>query len=225
MYFCTNMNLVNEIIELLKKELLLEWRQRSAISGIFLYVFSTIFVIFSTFITVQGKTWNALFWIVILFASVNAVAKSFLQENNARQLYYYTLANPIAIILSKMIYNTILLFIIGLMAFGTFGLLVGNPVKDVGLFLTTLLLSSAGLSITFTFISAISIKANNSATLMVILSFPVVLPIIMTLLKLSANSLRLIQDTGYRDDLIILIAIDAILISVAVILFPFLWKD
>lgn len=219
------MNLIKEIIELLKKELILEWRQKSAVSGIILYVFSTIFVVYLTFITVDGRTWNALIWIILLFASVNAVAKSFIQENSQRQLYYYTIANPLAIIFSKIIYNILLLMVIGLLAFGTFSLLVGNPVKDMGMFLMALLFSSIGLSITFTFISAISIKANNSATLMVILSFPVILPILMTLIKLSANALRLIQDTNYTKDLMILIAIDVILGSLAVILFPFLWRD
>jgi len=198
------MNLVQETIELIRKEILLELRNKSAISGILLYVFTTTFVVYLTFITVDGR---------------------FLQENSNRQMYYYTLANPLAIVFSKMIYNTILLLVIGLLCFGLFSLFVGNPVKDIGLFLLTLFLSSIGLSIAFTFISAISIKANNSATLMVILSFPVIVPILMTLIKLSANSLRLIQDTAYESDLIILIAIDAILFAIVLILFPFLWRD
>lgn len=219
------MNLVRETIELIRKEILLELRNKSAISGILLYVFTTTFIVYLVFITVGPRSWNALFWIVLLFASVNAIAKSFFQENSNRQLYYYTLANPLAIIFSKMIYNTLLLIVIGLLCFGLFALFVGNPVKDIGLFLITLLLSSIGLSIAFTFISAISIKANNSATLMVILSFPVVIPILMTLIRLSANSLRLIQDTAYTIDLIILIAIDAILIGIVLFLFPFLWRD
>lgn len=219
------MNLVQETIELIRKEILLELRNKSAISGILLYVFTTTFIVFLTFLTVDPRTWNALFWIVLLFASVNAIAKSFFQENSNRQLYYYTLANPLAIIFSKMIYNTLLLLVIGLLCFGLFTLFVGNPVKDVGLFLITLLLSSIGLSIAFTFISAISIKANNSSTLMVILSFPVIVPILLSLIKLSANSIRLVQDTAYSVDLIILMAIDAILIGIVLFLFPFLWRD
>ena len=193
--------------------------------GILLYVFSTIFVVYMTFIKVEARTWNALFWIIILFASVNAVTKSFHQENSHRQLYYYTLANPVAILFSKMLYNTLMLLLISLLAFGFFSLLVGNPVKDVGLFLLGLVLSSLGFSITFTFISAISVKANNSATLMAILSFPIILPILMTLIKLSANALRLIQDTSINKDLIILVAIDVILGCLAYVLFPFLWRD
>jgi heme exporter protein B len=112
-----------------------------------------------------------------------------------------------------------------LLTFGFLSLVTINPVKDMQLFLITMLLGSVGLAITLTFISSIAVKANNSATLMAILSFPVVIPILITLIKLSAVSLRLIQDTSYGQDILSLLAIDLILISVAFILFPFVWKD
>jgi heme exporter protein B len=156
---------------------------------------------------------------------VNAVNKSFTQESGYRALYYYSIANPIAVIVSKMIYNTLLLSFLTLLTFGFLSLIAGNPVKDLQLFITTIFLGSVSLAITLTFISSIAVKANNSATLMAVLSFPIVIPILITLIKLSAVSLRLIQDTSYGQDIVSLLAIDLILISVAFILFPFVWKD
>jgi heme exporter protein B len=101
----------------------------------------------------------------------------------------------------------------------------GNPVKDPGLFWLVLVLGSLGFSIAFTFIASIAARANNSATLMAILSFPVVLPILLTLIRLSQIALRLIQDTSYKKDIINLLAIDAILVALTFVLFPFVWKD
>lgn len=210
---------------LLKKEFLLEWRQRYAISGILLYVFSTVFIIYTAFVRVEPRTWNTLFWMVMLFASVNAVAKSFLQENGARQLYYYQLADPLSVIFAKMVYNTLLLLVLGCLTYGAFVLFAGDPVRNHGLFLAAVLLGSLGFSITFTFISAISAKTNNSATLMAILSFPLVIPILMTLIKITANALALIQDSTVDQDIYILIAIDLLLTGIAMVLIPFLWKD
>jgi heme exporter protein B len=210
---------------LLKKEFLLEYRQRYAISGILLYVFSTVFIIYTAFVRVDPQVWNTLFWMVMLFASVNAVAKSFLQENGARQLYYYQIADPLSVIFAKMVYNTLLLLVLGLLAFGAFWLFAGNPVRNEGLFFIAVLLGSLGFSITFTFVSAISAKTNNSATLMAILSFPLVIPILMTLIKITANALALIQDTSVDQDIYILIAIDLMLTGIAMVLFPFLWKE
>lgn len=210
---------------LLKKEFVLEFRQKFALSGIVLYVISTIFVVYSAAIKVQAKEWNVLFWIILLFASVNAVAKSFVQESGNRQLYHYQIADPAMLILAKIIYNSLLLMVLGTLAFGAFSLVAGNPVKNAGLFMGVLALGSLGFSITFTFISAIAAKASNPATLMVILSFPVVLPILLTLVKLSAVALRLLQDTAWMTDVWTLVAIDAILVVLTFILFPFLWRD
>ena len=99
------MNYWQSVLSLFKKDLVFEWRQKYAISGILLYMLCIVFIIFITFNDINGPVWVVLFWIVILFTAVNAVAKSFLQESPARQLYYYTLASPQAIILAKIFYN------------------------------------------------------------------------------------------------------------------------
>jgi len=213
------------LFTLLRKEFLLEFRQRYAISGIVLYVFSMVFVVYISSIKVQPQVWNVLFWLIVLFASINAVVKSFVQESGARQLYYYQLADPAMLLLAKIIYNTLLLLVLSGLAFGAYSVVAGNPVKDAALFGLVLLLGSFGFSIAFTFIASISAKANNSATLMAILSFPVVLPILLTLVRLSQIALRLIQDTSYKRDIVNLLAIDAILITLTFVLFPFIWKD
>ncbi len=220
------MNLFRQVWILFKKELILEWRQKYALSGILLYVFSTVFIIYTSFFqNVNPMVWNVLFWIVMLFAAVNAVTKSFLQESGNRQLYYYQITDPIAVLLSKILYNTGLLLLIGLISYLAFSVLAGNPVKNQPLFFTAIFLGSIGFSVNFTFISAISAKANNSATLMAILSFPLILPIILTLIKISTTALGFQQDTSIGTDILILVAIDSMLIGMGLILFPFLWKD
>lgn len=212
-------------LTLLRKEFVIEFRQRYAISGIVLYVFSMVFVVYIASIKVQPQVWNILFWLIVLFASINAVVKSFVQESGTRQLYYYQLVNPNVLILSKIVYNTILLLVLSGLSYGAYSLVAGNPVKDPGLFTLVILLASLGFGVAFTFIASIAAKANNSATLMAILSFPVILPILLTLVRLSAIALRLIQDTAYQKDITNLLAIDALLLALTFLLFPFIWRD
>jgi len=142
------MSIFQEIGYLLQKEILLEWRQKYAIGGILLYVVSTVFIVFLSTMDIGPQIWNILFWIIVLFASVNAIAKSFVQENSNRQLYYYTLANPIAIICSKMLYNIGLLFVLTILSYGAMTVVAENPVKDAGTFWAALFLGSVGFSIT-----------------------------------------------------------------------------
>jgi heme exporter protein B len=218
-------NYFQSVYFLIQKEITLELRQKYALSGILLYVLATVFIVYLSLVQVQKPVWSALFWIIILFASINAVVKSFVQENSQQALYYYTLANPSAILISKIIYNFLLLTVLCLLTFGVFGVVAGQPVKEIPLFITTLALGSLGFSITLTFISAIASKANNGATLMAIMGFPVVIPILILLVKLTATALRLIQDTSNWKDIVSLLAIDTILLALAFALFPFLWRD
>ena len=219
------MQILKEIAYLFRKDLLLEFRSRYAISGILLYVFSTIFIIYTSFIQLEPQVWNVVFWIIMLFTSINAVVKSFVQESSDRHLYYYTLANPSAIILAKILYNIILLFLLSVLIWATLSFVAGNPVRQMGMFVGAIFLGSVGFSITFTFVAAISAKADNNATLMAILSFPLVIPILMTLIKISANALGLINDTSIDQDILILLAIDLILVAMTFLLYPFLWRD
>ncbi len=219
------MNIIQSTLYLVQKEFVLEFRQKYAISGILLYVLSTVFIVYLSIVNVRLPVWSALYWIIILFASINAVVKSFVQENSDRALYYYTLAHPNAILFSKIIYNFLLLLVLTFLTFGAFSLVAGQPVKEIQLFFITISLGSLGFAIALTFISAIAGKANNGATLMAILGFPVIIPILITLVKLTATALRLIQDTSNWKDITTLLAIDGIMIALAVILFPYLWRD
>jgi heme exporter protein B len=218
--------MITEIKHLIAKEILLEWRQKYALGGILLYVVSTVFVCFLSFKKIADvPTWNALFWIIVLFASVNAVAKSFIQESRGRLLYYYTLASPQAIILSKIIYNALLVCILSLLTYVIYCLMIGNPVKNFYLFFFTMISGSIGLSSILTLVSAIASKANNSVTLMSVLSFPVILPLLIVLVRLSKNAIDGINWSVNYPYFIAVLSLNVIVIALAFLLFPYLWKD
>ena len=219
------MNVFTQILHLLRKEFTLEFRQKYAISGILLYVLSTVFIIYISFQRVSPQVWNVLYWIIMLFASVNAVVKSFVQESGHRQLYYYQIMHPVAILLSKMIYNTVLLLALGSLTFVALSFVAGSPIQNAGRFALAMVLGSVGFSVTFTFVSAIAAKADNSSTLMAILSFPVVIPVILLLVNLSAHAIGLLEGTEIRNTILLLASLDLILVALGMVLYPFLWRD
>lgn len=219
------MNLLTQIIALIRKDLLLEWRQRYAISGIFLYIMSSAMVVYLSFTEIKPMVWVSVFWIILLFASVNAVAKSFMQENPGRQLYYYTIASPQAIILAKMLYNIFLLLLLAAIGVGVFSLLIGNPIRKLPLFFGAVALGASSFSMCFTLISAIAAKAGRSATLMPILSFPIILPMLALLIQISKAAAIGIEDVNMTKDFSILLAMNVMLVALSFILFPFLWRD
>ena len=170
--------LLKEIKTLFYKDFRLELKQKYVLNGILLYLLSTIFVTYLAFDKVIGiDTWNSLFWIILLFVAVNGISKSFVQESPARNIYYYTITSPQAIVLSKILYNLLLMAILSLLSFGMFVLLMGNMVVNIGLFIVALLLGSFGLASILTMMAAIASRASNNFSLMAILSFPLVLPL------------------------------------------------
>jgi heme exporter protein B len=214
---------------LMRKEFLLEWRQRYALNGMLLYIVGSVFVCYLSFNARSGQltpiVWNTLFWIILLFSAINAIAKSFVQERAGRQLYYYTLASPQQIILAKIAYNTILMLVLALLGFGVYAFVLGNPVEDIGLYLVSLVLGAVGFSSSLTLVSGIASKAENPATLMAVLSFPIILPLLLMLLEISKNAMDGLDRSVSWDEAGIVLAIDAIVLTLSWLLFPFLWRS
>lgn len=221
--------LIQEIKSLLHKEILLEWRQRYALNGMLLYIVSTVLICYMSF-NLRGDamnpaTWNTVYWIILLFTSVNAVAKSFMQERYGRFIYYYTLVSPQGIILSKIVYNSILMLLLALVGYSFYSLMIGNPVEDHFLFLSSILLGAVGFSTTLTMVSGIASKAGNNSVLMAILSFPVIIPMLLMLMKVSKNAMDGLDRASSSDEILTLLAINAIVVSLSYVLFPYLWRS
>ena len=223
------MSLVSEIKSLVEKEIRMEWRQKYAFNGVLLYVISSVYVCYMSFKFREGQmnvvTWNTLFWIIMLFASMNAVAKSFMLESKGRLLYLYSLVSPEAIFLSKLIYNTILLSILSGLALAFYTLVFDNPVHDFTLFAFNVGLGAIGFSSTLTLISAVASKASNGATLMAILGFPLIIPMLLMLIKISKNAMDGLALASSYDEIIILGAINLIIVTLSYLLFPYLWRS
>lgn len=220
--------LLKEVIYLVQKDFVLEWRQKYAFNGMLLYVGSTVFICYLSFSLrfsgLQVPVWNALFWIILLFTSVNAIAKSFTQENRGRLLYYYSIVSPQGLILAKIAYNAALMLVLALLCFLFYAVVIGNPVQDVPMFLLSILLGALGFATSLTMIAGIAAKASNSSALMAILSFPVMAPMLLMLMKLSKNAIDGLERSANYDELGVLSAINLIVITMSYILFPFLWR-
>jgi heme exporter protein B len=183
-------------------------------------------VCFISFVTIDNKlTWNALFWIIMLFASINGVSKSFLQESKGRQLYNYIIASPAAIILAKTIYNTLMMVILTTIALGVYVVVFSYSPPDSLMFYIAVILGSLSFSTIFTMVSAIAAKAGNGGMLMAVLSFPLIIPVLIVLIKLSKNAIDGLDRSVSFDEIGILLLINVMTVAASLILFPYLWKD
>jgi len=214
------------IFALLKKDLLLELRQQHSFYGILLYVASTIFVLYLSINNPEGEVWNGLFWIIQLFVCVNAVAKSFLQESRGRMLYFYTISGAKEFIIAKLIYNIILMLIMSLLSLGLFFVLLKNPLSNTLQFTGIVCLGGLSLSLVFTLLAAIAAKAQQNAALMAILGFPLIIPQLLLLVRLSKSAFgEMFREGALLQLSLLIVGLDIMVIALSIILFPFLWKD
>ena len=219
------MKSISHILILFKKELLLEIRQQYTFYGILLYVISTIFVLYLAMGQPESTVWNGLFWMIQLFICVNAVAKSFLAESKGRMLYFYSIAGSRDFILAKLLFNGLFMVVMSVCSWILFRILLGNPVIHTAAFFGITLLGGLSLSLVFTFLSAIAARAQQNAGLMVIMGFPVIIPQIMLLMRISQIAFSDVLFSGLSTVVLLLVALDVLVVALALILFPFLWKD
>jgi len=217
-------DILKPILTLFKKELVLEVRQQYSFYGILLYMGATIFVLFLAIQDPDEKIWNGLFWVIQLFICINAVAKSFMQESRARMLYFYTISSPAHFMVAKLLFNSLLMLLMTLISLVLFLAFIGNPVQKMLPFIGLSLLGGFSLSMVFTFLAAIAAKARQNAAIMAVLGFPLIVPQLMLLMKLSAAAFTTQQGLEWSD-VLLLIALDFLVGLLSVILFPFLWRD
>jgi len=205
--------------------LLLEIRQQYSFYGVLLYVAATIFVLWLAMGQPEINVWNGLFWMIQLFVCVNAVAKSFLAESKGRMLYFYSIAGARDFIIAKLVFNVLLMGIMTLTSWFLFSVFLGNPVLRWWQFLGITLLGGTSLSLVFTFLSAIAARAQQNAALMAIMGFPLIIPQLMLLMKLSNIVFSDVVQGGLIQMVLLLAGLDVLVVALAIILFPFLWKD
>jgi len=150
---------------------------------------------------------------------------SFSREQSQSVLFYYGMMQPVELFFSRLIFNFLVLLASIALLYGCMKIFLIDPIEDYPLMIATVLLSGLGFAINFTFTSAIATHAKQSSTIMAILSLPLIIPIIITAVKLSLIAANIIIDDGSETDLLIIGAIDMIMLGAAVILFPSLWRS
>jgi len=215
-----------QVKELVLKDIRLNWRERYAIYSMLLYVVSTSYVAYLSFEgVISDNSWVALFWIIVLFAAMNASLQSFKKELNQQALFFYFLAKPRAIILAKTFYNSGLLIFITLISYVVYSTFLGSPINAHLSFILCIIFGSSAIASFLTLTAAIASKTNNSAGLMAVLSIPLLFPLLLNLIKTS--KLCLTNDLTFfaGNQLLFLALLNIVSVLLSYLLFPYLWRD
>ena len=212
-------------LALIRREFLLEWRQKYALGGIALYLGTVVFLVAANWTKPDPQTWILLYWIAVLFTAANAAARSFMGEGPAQTLYLYSLASAESVILAKSLYNIVLLLGLSLFGLAFYGVLLGFPIERSGTFLLAVLTGSTAFALVFSMVSAIGSKTKGTGAMMAILGFPILLPVVNIMSSLGRESLIPGGAFEGAEKVISLLAVDILILVLALVLFPYLWRD
>ena len=220
---------MKEVAALLHREWLMEIRSRSSVAGLLLYAIAAVYVVFLA----AGKIstadwWVAALWSNGLFVAINTTVRAFQTETPGVQLYLYTLVSPRSLILAKTLYYTLLVSALNLLSLLFFLLFFGSDIPQGGahaaLFLA-MLIGSAAMGSVLTFVSGLAYRASQGMSLLAVLGFPVLMPVLLSVVKMTKAAMT--SENVLADPYAFMITITLGVLSwvLSLVMFPYLWRD
>ena len=216
-------------ISVFRKDWHSELRTRYAISALIMFIVTTISIMVFALGSESAPVdvLSGMLWVVIFFAAMSGLSRTFVtEEERGTAMTLQLLAPPSAIYAGKLLFNLVL--IVGVNAFTVLLYAIflnGFVIKSLTLFVATILLGSVGLAASSTIIAAIIAKANTKGTLYPVLSFPILLPLLLTVI----NATRLAAEGAFLDEAYgefqFLVSYIVVVITASSILFEYIWKD
>jgi heme exporter protein B len=206
-----------------------ELRTRYAISALLMFIVTTIAIILFSLgsESAPADALSGMLWVVIFFGAMSGLSRTFvMEEERSTSLTLQLLAPPGAIFFGKLLFNLVLVFGLNLVTVLLYaGFIAGFVVRNIPVFLVTIVLGSMGFAATSTIIAAIIARANTRGTLYPVLSFPIMLPLLLTVI----NATRLASEGAFFQEAIgefqILVSYIVVVVVISYMLFEYIWKD
>ncbi|MCS7053550.1 MAG: heme exporter protein CcmB [Ignavibacterium sp.] len=211
------------------KDIKSELRTRYAINALVMFILVAISVILFSIGNekVNSDLTAGLYWVVIFFSAMSGLSRAFVaEEEKGTNLTLQLIASPDTVFTGKLIFNLILTFFMNIVITFLYSAFFESfYIKNPALFILTFVLGNIGLAISSTIIASIIAKAGAKGTLYPVLSFPILLPLILTCVQLTIFSFDGTNFESVFYELSIVVSYNIIMITVSYLLFDFIWKD
>lgn len=216
-------------IALFQKDWKSELRTRYAINALAMFILVTISVILFSIGNekITDYLTGGLLWVVIFFSAMSGLSRAFVsEEERGTTLTLQLIAAPSTVFSGKLLFNVLLVFLMNFVITFLYEILFESfTIQNYNLFGLAFLFGNIGIAVSSTMIAAIISKASSKGTLYPVLSFPILLPLILTLLELTKFSMdgKSIEESFV--ELAVLICYDVIMLTAGYLLFDFIWKE
>ncbi len=220
---------MKEIAALLHREWLMEVRSRSSIAGLVLYAVAAVYVVFIAAGKISSTDgWVAAVWSNGLFVAINTTMRAFQTETPGVQMYLYTLVSPRSLILAKTLYYTLLVSVLNVLGLLFFLLFFGGDLprgaSQLAMFFS-IFIGSAAMGSVLTFVSGLAYRASQGMSLLAVLGFPVLMPVLLSVVKMTKAAMA--SESVVSDPYAFMITITLGVLSwvLSLVMFPYLWRE
>ncbi len=206
-----------------------ELRTRYAISALAMFVVTTIAIILFSLGTESAPpdVLSGMLWVVIFFAAMSGLSRSFVtEEERGTSMTLQLLTPPSAVFFGKLLFNCVLVEALNVVTVALYAAFInGFVIRSAGIFALTVFLGGLGLAAAATIMAAIIARASTKGTLYPVLSFPIVLPLLLTVM----NATRMAAEGAFFQEALgefqILISYIIVVTTASAMLFSYVWKD
>lgn len=221
---------LRKIAAIVGKDIATELRTKEMVSAMFVFSLLIIFI-FNFAFDLRAENLQALapgvLWVAIAFAGMLGLSRSFIVERD-RGVFDGLLLTPVdrsAIYFGKMIGNALFIGVVEVFILPFFMVLFNQSPATLPLLGGVVLLGTIGLAGVGTLFSAMAVHTRAREVLLPIMLFPVIVPLILAAVRLTA---AILDGTPFADVshwLALLVAYDVIFIVASYILFDFVVEE
>ena len=217
------------VLAIARKDLLSELRSREIITSVLVFAVLVLLIFnfaFDLATDVMNVAAPGVLWVTFAFAGVLALNRAFIPEKEERCLEGL-MGCPVgreAIYAGKALASLVFMILVEVIVLPVFALFFDINVFQPELLVVTLL-TTAGFVAVGTIFSALAVNTRAREMVLPILFFPVVSPIIIAAVKASALSLGGNSWSDMIVWLVIILAFDAIYLTVPFLIFPYVVEE
>ncbi len=211
------------------KDMRSELRTRYALNALIMFVITTLSIILFALgnENISPELLSGVLWIIIFFSTMSGLSRSFVsEEEKGTVMTLHLIASPLTIYFGKLFFNLILLGALNIFTVLLYLLFVSSfTIENYTIFFITVLLGTLGLGSASTIIAAIIAKANTKGTLYPVLSFPILLPLFLTVMNATKLSVEGAAFSDAVGEFRVLISYFIVVTTISFLLFEFIWKE
>jgi heme exporter protein B len=222
-------NIITSTLAIVSKDVRSELRTRYAMNALLMFVVTSVATILFALREdeVSTEVLSGMFWVVVFFTAMSGLSRIFVsEEERGTTMTLQLIASPSIVYFGKLIFNCGLTLVLSsavtILYIAVFPAFV---IKSMGIFILTIFLGSLGFAAAATIIAAIIAKANTKGTLYPVLSFPILIPLLMTVMKSTARALDGEMFIAAMSEFQILVSYLMIMIAGSYLLFDYVWKE